>query len=377
MKKLLVRGAKAAKFYADEIKREGAKEARVLKGMQGPKPMVSYMGWTGHNNLGDEILYDAHVALFPRLNIVPFRKSGLLDAAEKSRRKPLYVAGFLGGGTLINQSDSWLQRIAYLKTKQLPLYCLGTGVTEDDFRAKHENTSMEAWVPVLKTFTFVGIRGPYSARRLKAARFSDFTITGDTALALADEAYTPRSKAKVVGLNYGLIKQNQIWGDADTYTENIVKLVKRLIADGYQVKLLPVWDKDIASNRELLKRIDNPACSLHLAFDSLPAYRAQLAECSFFIGQKLHATIMACMDRIPSIMIEYNPKCRDFMASVDMEDYVLKTSEATPERVLERLNSLDTNYAKVQKTLDKKVIHYRALQYKTAAQIEDDLLARR
>lgn len=374
MKKLMNRVGKAAQFYAGEYKRESKKELQVLRGVAGAKPMISYMGWTGHNNLGDEILYDAHVALFPRMNVVPFRRSGLLQTVETVRRKPLYVAGFLGGGTLINQSDSWLKRIAFLQAKQLPIYCLGTGVTESNFRAKHERTTMQEWVAALKTFKFVGIRGPYSAKQLTEAGFADFTVTGDTALALAKPTYAARKNSKVIGLNYGLIKENLIWGDADEYTQNMAALIKRLIAEGYSVKLLPVWDKDIASNRALLKLVDDPKCTMTLAFDTLESYQRELAECRLFIGQKLHATIMACMDRIPSIMIEYNPKCRDFMASVNMEQFVLKTSECTPDIVLATVSKLDQHYDNVQKELDERIMHYRTLQFETAKKIEDELL---
>lgn len=377
IKKLATRIKNAAAFYAAEIKREGAKEVAIHRGIASKKPVVAYMGWTGHNNLGDEILYEGHLALFPRLAMVPFRKSKLVATREKAAGKTVYSAGFLGGGTLINQSDSWLKRIDFMQAKHVPIYCLGTGVTESTFRAKHERTSMDEWVKYLNTFKFVGVRGPHSARMLREAGFTDFTVTGDTALALAKPDFTPRKPGKVIGFNYGLVKENIIWGDTDEYTQNIVKTIKVLIKQGYEIHLLPVWDKDIASNKRLLELVDDPKCTMRLAFDSLANYRKELDQCSLFVGQKLHATIMACMERIPSIMIEYNPKCRDFMASVDMEAQVIKTSECTPEALLTKVAQLEKDYQTIQKTLNKHITHYRDLQYKTAQKIEDDLLAAR
>jgi polysaccharide pyruvyl transferase WcaK-like protein len=364
----------AAQFYAADFIRESKKERQIVAGIVSAKPSISYMGWTGHNNLGDELLYEAHVALFPDFTIVPFRKSAFARAYQTVSRRPVYVAGFLGGGTLINQSDSWLQRIAYLQTMGLPIYCLGTGVTEDTFRAGHERTSMQEWVKVLATFVFAGVRGPYSKKMLEAAHFTGFTVTGDTALALAPAAFTPRRPGKIIGFNYGLVKENQIWGDTDMYTQNVAATIKQLIAKGYTVTLLPVWDRDIASNKRLLEQVNDRNCTMKLAFDSHAAYQAELQQCDIFIGQKLHATIMACMERIPSIMIEYNPKCRDFMASVAMEEYVIKTSECTPAAMLTMIQRLEKNYSTVQTTLDKHITHYRALQYETAQRISKQLL---
>ena len=369
---MLNRIRNAATFYAAEYKREADKKRAILRAVKAKTPMISYMGWTGHNNLGDEILYDAHKVLFPNLAVVPYHKAGGQKAED------LYKAAFLGGGTLINQSTSWLTQIADAQKRGLPVYCFGTGVTQTDFRAKHEKTDMDEWVKTLQTFKFVGIRGPYSQKMLHEAGFTQAQIIGDTALALAKPDYTPRDTTKkVIGFNYGLVKENQIWGDADEYTDNIVAAIKSFIEQGYEVRLLPVWDKDLPSNRDLHARINDKRCILvDDCYKSLEAYSAELEKCTAFIGQKLHASIMACMLRIPTIMIEYQPKCRDFMASVDMEHFIIKTSDCTPKNLQTLFDDLIKHSQEVQKTLNKHITHYRDLQFKLAKQIEQDLLER-
>jgi len=371
---IIKRAKNAAVFYKEEFIREHKKERDIIRGLKSGKPMVSYMGFTGHNNLGDEILYDAYKALFPELVLVPFRDSKRMEQLAAKHQKPLYVAGFLGGGTLINQSTRWLDQIAVLQAQGLPIYCLGTGVTVNDFREKHEKTSMGEWVKTLETFKQVGVRGPYSKQMLEAAGFKNFVVTGDTALTLAPAKMPKRPGNKVIGFNYGLVKQNQIWGDADTYTQNIAKAIKNFIKDGYEIRLLTVWDKDIPSTEALLQLVDDPKCTLRLCYKTLEDFNAELAECQYFIGQKLHASIMACMERIPTIMIEYQPKCRDFMASVDMEDYVIKTSDCSPEGLQKLFNKLEKNASVIQKTLDKRVTGYRKIQKQEAAKITKQLL---
>ncbi len=371
---ILKRAKNAATFYKEELAREGSKERDIIRGIKSGKPVVSYMGFTGHNNLGDEILYDAYKALFPELVLVPFRDSKTLKLYAKLHKKPMYVAGFLGGGTLINQSTRWLNQIAVLQEQGLPIYCLGTGVTVSDFREKHEKTSMNEWVKTLETFKQVGVRGPYSKKMLEDAKFKNFVVTGDTALTLAPAKMPKRPGTKVIGFNYGLVKQNQIWGDANTYTENIVQSIKNFIKDGYEIRLLTVWDKDIPSTEALVKLVDDPKCTMRLCYKTLEDFNHELAECEYFIGQKLHASIMACMERIPTIMIEYQPKCRDFMASVDMEDYVIKTSDCTPEGLKKLFNKLEKNAGTIQKTLDKRVTGYQKIQKQEAAKITKQLV---
>lgn len=363
-------------FYLHAAKRESAKELSLINALRNGKPIVAYLGWTGFANLGDEILYDAHVHLFPHLNIVPYRKSPLEKLYKiVFRKNRLFRAAFLGGGTLINQSDTWINQIQSLEDQGTPIFCLGTGVTENNFRASHEKTSLKKWTKVLSRFNYVGIRGPYSQQLLQGARFMKAQIVGDTALALSRPTYNSNSTSKIVGINYGLINENSIWGDKDEYTDNMISIIKQLIRDGYTIHLLPVWDKDIPSNEALCRVVNSPNCRVINNFKNLDDYQQELEKCSVFIGQKLHSTIMACMLRIPSIMIEYQPKCRDFMASIDMERWVAKTSECSPDYVVAMFNNLRTQYDSVQSTIDSHILDYRAMQHEQARKIEKNLLS--
>lgn len=350
------------------------KEGEIMKGMRLGRPLVAYAGWTGHGNLGDDILFDAHKALFPRLTFVPFSSRPLANAFGKIMHKPTYVAGFLGGGTLINQSPAWLQKMQYIHAQGLPIYCFGTGVTEDSFRLSFENTSLAEWAKGLKDFSYVGVRGPRSLALLKKAGFDNARIIGDTALALAPEKMKSHSYNGVIGFNYGLVKKTQIWGESQAYTQNVAKTIKRLITAGNEVRLLPVWADDIKSNEELLELVNSPKCTIRNAFSNLDSYTKELDECGLFIGQKLHSTIIACMERIPSIMIEYQPKCRDFMASIDMEDYIVKTSDVTPANILKKVAEMEKDYKNIRHALDNKVSGYRKRQYKISREIEESLL---
>jgi polysaccharide pyruvyl transferase WcaK-like protein len=154
-----------------------------------------------------------------------------------------------------------------------------------------------------------------------------------------------------------------------------VQLIQSLIAEGKQVVLLPVCAEDVASNEAILSLVNSDSCKIKVSYDSLEEYNSALLECGLFIGQKLHATVLATILRIPSIMIEYQPKCRDYMASIDMENFVAKTSEFTVEWALDTLHHLEDHYYLVRLNLENQVAKFRGLQFDRAKKISQQVLA--
>jgi polysaccharide pyruvyl transferase WcaK-like protein len=50
-----------------------------------------------------------------------------------------------------------------------------------------------------------------------------------------------------------------------------------------------------------------------------------LAAQDLFVGVKLHSVIAACCVYTPAIMIGYQPKCTDFMRTMDLDRYLIRT----------------------------------------------------
>lgn len=333
---------------------------------------VPYIGWVGQDNLGDEVLFNAHLKLFPKLNILYFRKSKVIDYYLSLKLSKLFKIGILGGGTLINQSNYWFEQVEYLQKLNLKMFCIGTGVASSDFFQESSNDwkdQTSKWIHALNKFLFVGVRGPYSQDFLVKNSFKKSVIVGDTALCLAKDTYMKKDKQGIIGINYGVNKSQSVWGKESTYTLEMSKFIKKLIKQGYKVHLLPIFIEDIVSNKKLLKLVNDNNCKLIIRYKTLEEYSHELNKCDVFVGQKLHSTIIACMNRIPAIMIEYNPKCRDFMASMDLEKFVIKTSEFKQEKAEKLLKQLISSYDKIQTQIDKKILYYKKLQYKYAKEI--------
>ncbi len=72
------------------------------------------------------------------------------------------------------------------------------------------------------------------------------------------------------------------------------------------------------------------------------------------------------MLRIPSIMLEYRPKCLDYMESINMENYSIRTDRVTAPLLIERLHELIKNYDSIVRTLDERILFYKDLQKEKA-----------
>lgn len=337
------------------------------------KQLTPYIGLVGYNNLGDEVLFQGHQRLFPEHELTPYRIDTMyVEKLGNFIGRPFCSHAILGGGTLINDGDVWIGKVRQLQSQGKRLFSIGTGAESSAFYGdKDENRELlKRWAKVLEAFDFVGVRGPQSKAILDKAGAKNVVITGDTALALTpDELSRPATKA-VVGITYGDVKGNPMWGDPREYRQQMIKVIKGLLASGNKVVLLPIWDIDLPSNRSLLQEIDHPDVSMVEAFDSFENFSRAIRQCEFFIGQKLHSTIIAIMNRVPSVMVEYRPKCRDFMASIGLEDYVIKTSDFTKEAFFELFEGLRTAADDYVAQAESRMLQYKQLQFAQAEKLK-------
>ncbi|MDO5501148.1 MAG: polysaccharide pyruvyl transferase family protein [Propionibacteriaceae bacterium] len=353
-----------------DLRIELSNELAVARALRQDRPLATYIGWTGQGNLGDEILLEAHERLFPGLSLVPFQRLEVAARiAARRSRGPGFTAGFLGGGTLINQSVTWLKRTQQLLDRGLPVGCLGAGVQTPEFQHDFERTQLADWAPVLRELEFLGVRGPRSAEILADAGI-DVEITGDPALALApEEAPTPAPVPGTIGFNLGVSGKTLMYGSPQRFLDAAVETIRQLTAAGHQVRLLPVTAADLPSNEQVLERVGHPECVLHRCWGSYAAYAAATRSCEVFVGQKLHATVIAITQRVPSVMLSYQPKCDDFMASIGQRDAVLRTDEFTAERATLVIEELRWSGELMANELDAAVRWFRKRQHELAAEL--------
>lgn len=355
---------RTAHFVVDDI--------QAVAGLAQGKHYAPYIGLVGYNNLGDEVLYQAHQKLFPSHQLIPYRKdSVMVEQIGKTIGRPFCTHAILGGGTLINYGDIWLSKTEHLLDQGSHMFCLGTGTETSEFWGEDKTSRdlMARWVKALERFEFVGVRGPLSKVTLEKAGAKDIEITGDTALALAEDSVKARPSKGIVGLNYGDVPGNPMWGSPTQYRDELIKVAKAIVASGSNLLLLPIWEKDIPSNESFVREVNHPNCTMLSVFESYKNYADKLKDCDMFIGQKLHSTILALMNRVPSIMIEYRPKCMDFMASLGLEEYSIKTSDVKFEPFMKLYDKLQKHHEGIRRRAESRILEYKQLQFSRASQL--------
>ena len=216
---------------------------------------------------------------------------------------------------------------------------------------------------------YVGVRGPDSRRLLAAWSFDDADIVGDTVLSLAPDSVEGSEPAeqRIAGVNVGCVNGEPMWGDLQTYVEEMSRFVVLLCKSGYRVRFLPTRESDLPTTEAVIRGVDRPECEVVRVFDSYPDYVRAVRECEVFVGQKLHSTAIACMQRVPSLMIEYQPKCRDFMASLGLEKYTVRTDAFTAEVGKAMVDDLLWHRTDIVAQLDDRIRGFRRNQSMAAA----------
>ncbi|MBD3240307.1 MAG: hypothetical protein GF331_06950, partial [Chitinivibrionales bacterium] len=320
---------------------------------------VGYIGWTGFGNLGDEALYAAVRRLLGPDRVLPYRTAGHVARMERRLHARFYRAVCLGGGTLVN-TVPFLQRTDHALTRNLPCFCLGTGVQDPALDEPHPPSLVQQWVDHLDRFVYRGVRGPLSQRLLAEAGCRDVEVIGDPAILLGPKTFMPKTGNRTIGLNVG-ISPVRMWCDPQAVLRFAHGLCSSLRARGWRVVLFMVWPRDSALVGELARMLGGEATVIS-CYNSYRRFMRQAARCDVFVGQKLHSTILAMSAGTPSVMLAYQSKCLDFMASMGCEEFTMRLDQLDIDRALHLVDSLADNSADHQRHIAAQLERYRALQ---------------
>lgn len=356
--------------YAGSARRRATRARQAvgyLPFLMSPRPSVAYVGWTGNGNLGDEAMLQAHRrVLAPH----PVRQAPNLPGNPAlsllGRRAVSGVC--LGGGTLILNGyfRSTLEGLldAY---PAVPRVMLSVGVEHPDYPVGYAGASIAdegpPWVPLLRQFARVNVRGPRSARVLEALGIR-CRVVGDPALAVdlptgvGDPVGDPvegqpgrHDRRGTVGLNVGL--SDDLWGqDEGRLFAEVRSLVHTLLKGGRRVQLVATTEHDESHLRGWAEQLPgvlppNPA--------DIPSLLRTLSTCDVVIAEKLHALVFAARVGVPGIAMEYRPKCRDFQESVGRGRYCIRTDELTAGLLLQLLEEVDAGLAQQRADLGVEV----------------------
>ncbi len=330
------------------------------------KKKIGYIGWLGHGNLGDDAMFYAFQKLFSKFDVLPFKYTEKIKKFEKITNRKIFDAVCLGGGTLIDYSTDYFSELKYAQEGRYLTFTWGTGVRNGVFwnAGNRGKSSIDEWCALLKKSSFTGVRGPLSQEILQKNNCENSEIIGDPALALANPRFIQKKQAKTMGINIG-ITNGQMWGNEQLVSDFIVKFTEKMLSSGWKITFLPVCKKDVPYIEDVVKKISH-GVSIFYDFTSLMKTMNFFESCDLFVGEKLHSVILAFCNYTPSIMLEYRPKCLDFMLSMDMGKYNIRTDNLDLDLIMDLSLQLYKNSEFMQRNIYEKVNFYKELQRKRA-----------
>jgi len=310
------------------------------------KRAITFVGWVGHCNIGDEALYLVNTKLFNQYRLVPSLK-------EKCSNISLF-----GGGTLFPHYAQALHPNKYN-------YAIGVGVKNPTFWGPFDSYTKE--MVKRHRFRFLGVRGNISKKILRSLEIES-QVVGDPCLLLEPTLY-PKKNNRLIALNVGT-SPDGIWGDSEFLLKQVIEFCKHLKMAGYQLVLIPFWKDDLSYIKQVSEAAD---VDIFQEWNDIQKVLDFIASCYVLVGQKLHSVVFSAAAYTPFICMEYRPKCLDFAESVGFEKYTIRTDQISSLKLIKLFFDLLDNWTDNRNLLMKKVDGYRKTLRQFAAQIIDDI----
>jgi polysaccharide pyruvyl transferase WcaK-like protein len=345
-----------------------------------PDPKMIYvLGWHGHNNLGDEAIYGAMRKLFNGINLVDFTKGA--ESKLVAKKISQINRAVLGGGTTIGYKLSSINNLKYCFDLCSETLVFGAGVTELDGWKENLKQSLndslrgernKTWKMLLEKCMYVGVRGPLSFSALCQRGISNIEIIGDPVISLADNTPSEKiSSGRTLGVNLTL--QKGMRGDINEISEKIISFIKFAQSKNWNVLWFVVNPRDLLVTETIAKKTQTAQSILKLYRD-YKKFMEIVKSCDVFIGTRLHSVILAISSYTPSIMLDYKPKCHDFMASIDQEKLTIRTDKINVSELYELTENILSNRSSLVDELVAKVGQMKKKQINKAKELKSLLL---
>ncbi len=330
---------------------------------------LGYIGYLNYGNLGDDAMYAAFRKMFPACNVLPFKYSKKTALCETLLRQKLFDAVCLGGGTFINADV--IRELKFAQDKYNATFVFGSGAMDPSLWGSVEHrpkkfSNASEWTDCLRKCWYVGVRGPLSKQILESNGYAGAEILGDIALSLSKAVVKGKERKKKLGINISP-GDGYMWGNNKDLLDAIEGFTKVMIEKKWQVEFYSAIADDARFAKEIAGRLGKPIC-IHPVTSFCRTINL-LEDCDVFIGEKLHSTILAMCAYTPSIMLEYQPKCRDFMLSMGMEKFNMRTDRLHIDNLIGLVEELYQNIDFFQESIVQKTTYYKRLQAEKASML--------
>jgi polysaccharide pyruvyl transferase WcaK-like protein len=347
-----------------------------LQALSTRRRLALYIGWTGHGNLGDEAVRQAIGKLFENRLFLYDKTYIGKGLAFRAGREGLFDCAILGGGTLINlyNSKGYLLRLRQANANKRIIF--GAGVADPafwvDYARRQSPQDLEEWAAYInERVDAVAVRGPVSEEILvRAGVEKPIEVIGDPALLFGERTLAPKRGEKILGVNIGH-SRNLMWGLSDgRFLEQMEAVLWALARQGWKLVFMPVWNDDIPHTLRMADALSRRGARLEVLMTNSPREFVEATRrVDVFLGEKLHSVVLAACSYTPALMLEYRPKCFDFMKSLGLEDFCLRTDRVSVEAVGERLDRLCRESDTIRRKLFERVQSYQRKMAEQAAKV--------
>ena len=295
---------------------------------------IHYTGWIGYRNLGDEILLEA-----ARESFAPAKVIWVKDYHNNFVRKMVgghrHELAMLGGGTQIGERSP-IDRFEAAVARSKGGIVLGAGVTPaldgpvPDW--------LKRWGDVLRPLEYVGTRGPESAETLRRAGVNA-QVLGDPVCWFSQTPEFWKPEPQLIGMNIGT-SHGHMYGDERKVQDTFAVVAKKLIAAGHRVEFFCVWPDDLETTQRVAADagIANPV--IHRIYEGARTFQEAVRKVQVFVGIKLHACALAMCASVPTLMVEYRAKCREYAGTMGTEEFCLRSDTLDAEQMLALVDQL-------------------------------------
>lgn len=329
-----------------------------------------YIGYVGCDNYGDDVLYHTitrKVLLNANHEVAEIRRFPL-SVFNKAVDLSVFTAMIIGGGTLIYR-DTYLDLAERAIRENLPIIVAGTGVADVSYWKEFTPSLpygeiVERWNKVMQSAVVGGVRGPRSAALLEKFGAPAFEVIGDPALSVTQNIPLRPARTGTIGINLG--SHDPIWGDQDHLCREVIQFAKAMLVRDSKILFIALSPIDYSLGVGIGREINSPNYEVILHDQNI---EEAIKACDLVVGQRLHSVILAAAHGIPTISLSYQPKCMDFLESINLSHLALRTDEVTSARLIELVESVLNQWTGISNEIINQVRRFQHIQQSFGEQV--------
>lgn len=336
------------------------------------KKRLCLLGWYGKGAHGDDIIEITTKKLFEDVARI---KHLSLEWVTDSNKADLVI---IGGGSILGVDSMHLYE--RLKNIGVPLVFFGGG-----FRREKRDIGLEyirGMKELFKKAVLKGVRGYLTQQFFVQIGIEDTEVIGDPSITFQPvkvEQLPRKFKVAVSVRSMGKTGEPQYVANEINF-RNIATICDFLV-EKYQAQLYfftfteNVHDSDSEGIKEVISRMRYKDGHTLIPFETnTEELFSLLGQMDYIVSQRLHPTILGWIQSVPHVAFEYQfGKTADFMQSIGMGEFVIRTDEFSMELYKKKLARLMKEKEVINSQAQKSINYWRNKQRNFAGRCLDPI----